>query len=126
VESLAVIQRHTSTQITVPDLETVSSAELHRIERAARLLNGDSINEGLKGTLAGTMTMEGEVSVGQMIRVEAEEPLTVDIGDSTINLGVIDRISALEVTKLEPSGINEWQIEARQAATVPSVARLKS
>lgn len=89
IDSLAVIQRHTATPIRVPNFDTLPPGQAKTWDFAAKLLRGEDVTRTYP---------EGHcliVELGTDIAVPEEKlgitlPLTVDIGEQTIDLGQVE------------------------------------
>jgi hypothetical protein len=88
LENLATIAQHTYTLVTVPEMPHVI-AQARDWELAARLLRGET----LTGTAPPMAVDAGDlaVAVGDLFATTLEDPLTVDVGTSTIELGSVVR-----------------------------------
>jgi len=82
VESLALIQRHTSTVIRVPDFAAIPSAEVGSWLITAKILRGEDV----------TMTYCINVVLDTGIAVPEGELgiMTVDVGKQRIDLGMVE------------------------------------
>jgi hypothetical protein len=96
IEALEIIQEHTSEQITVPDLATVTDEIGNQIVTAAHILKTAVIESTWSG--GSCEVPADDAPVPQQEGAEEPkafaQPLTVQIGDRMINLGQVSYMCA--------------------------------
>jgi hypothetical protein len=102
LRALTIVQTRTTTPILIPDLTTISVADVQAVFDAAALIDGQTVvstgwqSAGFKAGSAPTVGSAGltgrEVDLAAHYQIRIIEPLRVRIGDQELTLGAVERL----------------------------------
>lgn len=102
VTSLATIQTRTNRVIRIPDITEITNGEVRDIDRAARLIDGDT-NVGRWRREAVEGVAPGAMEVGEHIQIQLDIPLRVKVDGEILEVGTVEQ-TILSATVVEIDG----------------------
>jgi hypothetical protein len=103
-ENLARIQECTPVQIRMPDLNTLNYGQLDEVDRAARLLKGETIEATTKSIYA---AWNGNPVPDAPQQFAIFSPHNVQIGEDSVTIGIVRIACSPVILTVEPERVNE-------------------
>ncbi len=118
-ESLATIQRHALTPIRIPDFTQTARGQAREWERAARMLNGDTVDLSWDRV---SVDLEEDASLDNILSgaftVATSFPLSVTVGGVEIDLGL--QFAHFRAARVDPGDLVDGRPRSSKVHFIPA------